>query len=140
MDIAYALRSIRRNPAFAVTAILTLAIGIAGSTTMFTVIHSVLLKPLAYHDPDRLVRIPGGSTIIRYQELKATARSYTEIGAYLVAFGNTSLAGQDGPEVVRQGRVSANFFRILGVEPAMGRGFQVEDEVMTGSAVVIISG
>ncbi len=140
MDISYALRSIRRNPAFAVAAILTLAIGIAGSTTMFTVIYSVLLKPLAYHDPDRLVRMPGGSTLIRYQELKASARSYTGIGAYLSAFGNISLAGEDGPEVVRQGRVSANFFRILGVELAMGRGFQAEDEVMTGSSVVIISG
>jgi putative ABC transport system permease protein len=140
MDISYALRSIRRNPAFAVTAIVTLAIGIAGSTTMFTVIYSVLLKPLAYQDPDRLVRMSGGSTIIRYQELKASARSYTEIGSYLVAFGNTSLGGQDGPEVVRQGRVSANFFRILGIEPAIGRDFRAEEEVMTGSSVVIISG
>ena len=109
MDISYAFRSIRRNPAFAVTAIVTLAIGIAGSTTMFTVIYAVLLKPLAYHDPDRLVRLPGGSTLVRYQELKASVRSYTEIGAYLSVFGNISLAGQEGPEVVRQGRASANF-------------------------------
>jgi putative ABC transport system permease protein len=140
MDISYAFRSIRRNPAFAVTAILTLAIGIAGSTTMFTVIYSVLLKPLGYHDPDRLVRMPGGATLIRYQELKASVRSYTEIGAYLNVFGNISLAGQDGPEMVRQGRVSANFFRILGIEPVFGRGFQAEEEVITGSTVAIISG
>src|SRR5438876_13296 len=99
MDISYALRSMRRNPAFALTAILTLAIGVAGSTTMFTVIHSVLLKPLDYPDPDRFVRLSGGSTIIQYQEFKPSARSYTDMGAFVSVTGPATLQAKEGPEV-----------------------------------------
>src|SRR6516162_8739240 len=134
-DIVVAIRTLRKNRAFALTAVLTLSLGIGGSTTMFTVIHSVLLKPLGFHNPEQLVRMTNGSTIARYQELKASARSYSEIGSYLGQFGIISLAGKDGPEVVRQGRVSANFLRLLVVEPTLGRGFHAEDEAPGSSPV-----
>ena len=65
-NIRYALRQFRMSPVFTVAAMLTLALGIGGNTTTFTVIHSVLLKPLAYRDPDRVVQISGGSTSVRH--------------------------------------------------------------------------
>ena len=67
-DTCHALRSMSKTPAFAVTAVLTLALGIGGTTAMFTVIRSVLLKPLAYRDPDRLVQLSRGATSVRLRK------------------------------------------------------------------------
>src|ERR1700686_4235937 len=67
----YAMRTLRKNPLFGATAILTLALAIGGNTAMFTVIRAVLLKPLEYRDPDRLVRISGGAPPSRFAEKKA---------------------------------------------------------------------
>src|SRR5262245_37782634 len=133
-DIRYAIRTLRKNLVLAGAAAITLSLGIGGSTTMFMVIHSVLLKPLQYRDPDRILRVPPGSTIGRYEELKTSLSSTVDVGAYLVTFANASLAGKEGPEVVRVTRVSANFLRVLGVEPLVGRGFQSEDETAASSA------
>jgi putative ABC transport system permease protein len=138
-DIRYAVRTLGKNLFFAVAALLTLSLGVAGSTTMFTVIRSVLLKPLAYTDPDRLLRISGGATIVRYEELKASASSFGEIGAFLVTFPNVSLSGKEGPEVVKVTRVTGNFLGLLGVEPVAGRGFQNSDEAAGSAPVAMIS-
>src|SRR5581483_9042639 len=81
-DLLYAVRTLRGNPAFAATAVLTLALAIGGNTAMFTVIHAVLLKPLPYPESDQLVRISGGATPSRFREMKASAQSFTEIGAF----------------------------------------------------------
>src|SRR5271170_4462490 len=81
-DTLYSLQTMRRKPAFAATAIFTLALAIGGNTAMFTVIRAVLLKPLQYRDPDRLVRISGGATPTRFREAQAGAHAYTELGAY----------------------------------------------------------
>src|ERR1700674_3657995 len=81
-DALYAMRTMRKKPAFAATAVLTLALAIGGNTAMFTVIRAVLLKPLQYRDPDRLVRITGGATPSRFAEMRAAARTFTEIGAF----------------------------------------------------------
>ncbi|HYR88937.1 MAG TPA: ABC transporter permease [Terriglobia bacterium] len=138
-DMLYALRTMRRNPLFALTAVLTLSLGIGGSTAMFTIIHSVLLKPLEYQDPDRLVQISGGSTIGRYEAIKSAARSYSEMGVFMIGVGNPTLSGDAGPEVLRAARVSANFLRILGVEPMLGRSFQSEEDSPGGPPVAMIS-
>src|SRR5215510_13798409 len=95
-DVRYAIRILRKNLVLAAAAAITLSLGIGGSTTMFTVIHSVLLKPLQYRDPDRIVRVPPGSTIGRYEELKTSLSSALEIGAHFVTFANVSLAGKYG--------------------------------------------
>ena len=70
-DVRYAFRTMRKGPGFAATAILTLALAIGGNTAMFTVIRAVLLKPLQYRDPDRLVRLSGGATPTRFAEMRA---------------------------------------------------------------------
>src|ERR1700733_9597195 len=81
-DLHFALRTIRNNPVFVSTAVLTLALAIGGNTAMFTIIRAVLLNPLEYRDPDRLVRLSGGATPARFQEMRANARSFTELGAF----------------------------------------------------------
>src|SRR5262245_48456449 len=113
-DLSYALRAMRKNPAFAVTAILTLALGIGGNTVMFTVIRAVLLKPLDYRDPDRLVRVSVdypqqntrdvGFSLERYEEMRVTVRSFSEFGA-VGPSENVTLSGGDEPEALKGARV-----------------------------------
>src|SRR6185369_1515308 len=136
-DVRYALRAMRKNPAFAVTAVLTLALGIGANTSIFTVIHSVLLKPLDYPDSGRLVRISGGATMLRYEALRQ-GKSFTEAGAFAVFTENVTLAGAEGPEALKGARVSTNFLRILAITPLHGRSF-LPEEATPGQQVAVIS-
>ncbi len=137
-DTLYALRAMRQNPAFAATAVLTLALAIGGNTAMFTVIRAVLLKPLQYRDPDRLVSVSGGATPSRFVEMQAGARSFTGLGA-TTGEENITLSGAAEPEVLKGARVSASFLRILGVEPLRGRAFLPEEDSAGGAPVALIS-
>jgi len=137
-DALYALRIMRRKPAFTATAVLTLALAIGGNTAMFTVIRAVLLKPLQYSEPNRLVSLSGGATAPRFAEVKADARSFTELGA-TPGEENITLSGAAEPEVLKGARVSAGFLRILGVEPLRGRGFRADEDSPGGAPVAMIS-
>ena len=137
-DAAYALRTLRQKPAFAATAVLTLALAIGGNTAMFTVIRAVLLKPLPYRDPDRLVNMSGGATPTLFADMKAGAQSFTELGAF-TGEENITLSGGAEPEVLKGTRVSASFLRILAVEPVLGRGFRPEEDSPGGAPVAMIS-
>jgi predicted permease len=136
-DSLYALRAMRKSPPFAATAILTLALAIGGNTAIFTVIHAVLLKPLPYPDSDRLVAI-GSGTPSRFSEMKASAHSFTGIGA-VTGKETPTLSGGSEPEVLKSVRVSANFLQILGVNPLLGRAFRAEEDLPGGAPVVMIS-
>src|SRR5579864_3365438 len=128
----------RKNPGFAATAVLVLALGIGGNAAMFTVIRTVLLKPLDYHEPDRLVQVSGGATPVRFEEMRAGAQSFTGLGA----FGgqeSLTLTGAAEPEVLRGARVSADFLRILGVDPIVGRSFLPEEDTPGAAPVAMIS-
>lgn len=137
-DLIYAARGMRRNPLFAATAILVLALGIGGTTAMFTVIRAVLLKPLAYHRPDELFRIIGGATPSRFQETKTSAHSFSAIAAF-AGDESLTLAGDSEPEVVSGVLVSGNFLAILGVNPVLGRSFLPVEDSPGGTPVVMIS-
>ena len=138
-DLLYGLRTLRKNPAFALTAVLTLALGIGANTAIFTMVHAVLLKPLDYRDPDRLMHVSGGSTPTRFEEMKTAARSFTELGAFAVGKENVILSHADGPEALNGARVSANFLSLLGVEPVLGRSFLPEEDRPGGRPVAMIS-
>ncbi len=148
-DIRYSLRTLRKNPVFAATAILTLALGIGGNTAIFTVIHAVLLKPLEYHDPDRLVFLALNNSkqnapympfsLLRCEETRKTARSYTDVGSFLRTPENVTLSGGGDPEALKAARVSANFLDILGIQPQAGRSFLEEEDTPAGRPVAMIS-
>ncbi len=137
-DTLYALRTMRRRPAFSATAVLTLALAIGGNTAMFAVIRAVLLKPLQYRDPDRLVSISGGATPTLFADMQAGAHAFSELGAF-TGEENITLSGGAEPEILRGERVSAAFLPMLGVEPILGRGFRSDEDAPGGAPVAMIS-
>lgn len=138
-DFRLATRQLRRQFSFCCFAILILAIGIGTNSAMFSVIRTVLSQPLPYWQPGRIVEITGGATPIRFEELKAGARSYSDVAAYSDMQEELALSGSSEPEMLRGARVSANFLSVLGVTPLMGRSF-VQDEDKPGApAVALIS-
>ncbi len=137
-DVRYGIRSMRKNPAFSIAIVLTIALGIGANTAMFSVIHAVLLKPLEYRDPDRIVLITNGATPIRAEEIVSTNRSYSEVGTYTNGMEDMALSGIGEPEVLKVARVSANFLHILGVGPLRGRGFRAEEDQPDAPPVTLI--
>jgi len=147
-DILYSLRTMARNPAFAVTAMLILALGIGGNTAIFTVIRAVLLRPLDYRDPDRLVYLSvenikqplqnASFSLVQFEEMKASAKSFASLGAYGRP-ENFALSSGGEPEELKGARVSANFLDVLGVPPALGRSFLPEEDKAGGREVAMIS-
>ena len=137
-DLRYAARTLRRDRSFALLAIVILAVGIGATTAMFSIIHAVLLEPLAYQDPDRVVLLTRGITPVRFDEMKAASRSYTELGAFS-GVEHFTFSGMGEPEVLNGARVSGNFLHILGVSPLQGRGFLEQEDKLGAPAVVMIS-
>ncbi len=137
-DARYALRTMRKRPGVTIAAVVTLALAIGGTSAMFTVIRAVLLKPLQYRDPEGLVRIAGGATPSRYQEMQAGAHSFTAIGAFTLP-ENVTLSGKGEPEVLAGVLVSHSFLQILGVEPLCGRSFRPDEDAAGATPVAMIS-
>lgn len=148
-DLCFAVRTFRRTPVLAPAVLLTLALGIGANTAIFTIIRGVLLKPLAYADPDRLVRLSVdnprlnvkevGFSQIFFEELASAARSFTETGAFFIASEEMTISGGSESESIKGGRISSNVLHILGVEPVLGRAFLPDDDVSGAPAVVLIS-
>ena len=151
-DLRYAVRALRRTPGFSLTAVAILAIGIGAATTIFTVVNGVLLRPLPYREPERLAMIwndlgegaqslPAVSALdfLDYQErTRAFAGFAAASGPGLVRLrGN--LTGDGDPERVDLSPVTASFFPLLGVAPALGRTFTAEEERPNGPRVALLS-
>jgi putative ABC transport system permease protein len=143
-DLRYALRALRRSPGFTFAVVFTLALGIGANSAVFSVVHSVLMRPLPYGDPARLVRLYGrypefgrtGTSLPDFQDWRAGARSFAQMAArYNAAF---VLTGEGEPERVIADRVTANFLPTLGVRPLLGRGFLPEEEQMGGDDRVVM--
>lgn len=148
-DIRYAFRTLRRNPGFSLAAILVLALGIGANTAIFTVVRAVLLAPLPYRDPDRLVllyernvigetafNIVSGQNFLDWQR---DAQSFEQMAIW--GSWSSSLSAHDGglPENVNGAICSYNLFATLGIQPALGRAFLPEDDAADTARVVIIS-
>ncbi len=141
-DVRYALRRLRKSPGFAATAILTLAVGIGANTTMFSVMHAVLLKPLAMHDPARVMYIQeqwrdstGGLSVGNFADLRQQSTSFASLSASGEAGFN--LATEETPERADGEIVTASYFKTFGVQPIAGRAF-ASDEDKPGSAHVVV--
>jgi len=146
-DLRYAVRQLRKSPGFTAVVILTLGLGIGANTAIFSVIESVVLRPLPFRDPDRLVWLNGqmpqtdeaGVSPADFFDYRDATRSFEQIAgvSQVVMAGPSNLSG-DKPEQVTTGLVSAGFFRTLGIPLLLGRDFQENDEQMTTSQVAIL--
>jgi putative ABC transport system permease protein len=146
-DASYAIRTLRKSPGFALTAILTLALGIGANTAIYSVVHAVLLSPLPYRDGANLVllRHPAekmsvrdiGFSVPEINDYRSQNQTFTDIAEYHgMSF---TLFGHGDPDRVRTGVVSANYFPMLGVSPVLGRNFTSEDEQHGAPAVLVLS-
>ncbi|HEY5906711.1 MAG TPA: ABC transporter permease, partial [Vicinamibacteria bacterium] len=146
-DLGYGLRSLRRSPGFAAVVVLTLALGIGANSAMFSVVNTVLLRPLPYRDGEALMLLqqsaPGtgvsnlGLSPLEVQDFRAQVKSFDGLVEYhSMPF---TLLGAGEPKRVQTGVVSWNFFGVLGVEPALGRGFRADEEMPGAEAVLLAS-
>ena len=144
-DFHFALRQLRKNPGFACTAIIILGLGIGATTAIFSAVNPILFKPLPYPQANRLMMIWYGTS--DGARIPETFHTYREVAERNRAFESVAVAdpwqptytGAEQPERVEGQRVSASFFRTLGVAPARGRDFQASDDILNGPAVVILS-
>jgi predicted permease len=148
-DVIYALRGFRRQPAFTAVAVITLALGIGANAAVFSIVHNVLMRPLAYPDPDALFSVTRSSPVapgrvsaagwisLRRWESMRDARTL-EIGVYRPAFEDAILGGRE-PVVLKAGRMSASVTGILGVRPVAGRAFRADEDADGGAPVALIS-
>jgi putative ABC transport system permease protein len=146
-DLRYSARSLAKNPSFAVIAVITLALGIGANTAIFSVISAVLLRPLPYPEPDKLVMVwekriregvnDNAVSPADFRDWKARNQVFANIAALTET--TLDLTEGDEPERVVAGQVSASFFDTLGVPTALGRGFLSEDEQPGRNRVVVMN-
>ena len=142
-DARYALRQLARMPGFTAVAALTLAIGIGATTAIFSIVHAVVLRPLPFTEPDRLVRLysnrrgsDGSTSAANFVAWRDRAKSFSQLVP--VEFRNfTLITGDRAPEQVTGARVSADFFPALGIRLPLGRSFS-KDEDQPGRANVVV--
>jgi predicted permease len=129
-DIRYAIRSLRRTPGFTATALLTLALGIGANTAIFSVVNSVILRPLPYPKPEQLVSVTtrfesaeeNWFAVPEYIEFRDVNKSFSSLGAYVT--GEVNLFAGDPPRRVRVAVVNGDLLKALGIPPAQGRWFR----------------
>jgi len=143
-DVRFALRQLRRNPAFTAIALITLALGIGANTAIFSVVRGVLLRDLPYAESDRVIRVystvNGGQTSASpadFTDWRRQARSFSALAASYES--TVSLTGNGAAERFTQARVSANLFELLGVQPTVGRAFAAGEDVEGAPRVAILS-
>ena len=148
--IRMAVRSLARRPALSLLAILTLGLGIGANTAIFSIINVVLLKPLPFHDPERLVLVwsteptqrlrEGFASYPDFRDWKEQARSFEGLAAFWTfPNGDVNLTGGAEPQRVSVARITPGFFEVLGVKPLYGRTFQTEETVVGNHRRVILS-
>lgn len=147
-DLRYGARMLAKQPGFTLVAIFTLALGIGANTAIFSVVNAVMLRPLPYTEPERIVRVWQTSTknpqdrsyvsALNFRDWRDQNQVFDSVAAYFnkAAF---NLTGTGEPERITASPVSASLFPMLGVAPAIGRGFLEEEDRKDGNKVVILS-
>ena len=146
-DLKYGLRMLAKSPGFTAVAVLTLALGIGANTAIFSLINTVLLRPLPYTNPDRLVNISAADrekglqgiavSYTKLQHLQQQTRTLETVGAYYTLSMN--LVGRGEPEQINAGRANGEFFHALGISPAVGRSFSAAEDQPGGADVALLS-
>src|SRR5262245_60949085 len=134
-DLRFAFRMLRKSPAFTAVAVLTLALGIGANTAIFSVVNAVLLRPLPYQKPSRLVllwqrftRLGLDRVVVsasEFSDYRDQTTSFEEIAAF--GYESFNLTGGNEPERIQGAVVSASLFPLLGVKPILGRWFALEE-------------
>src|SRR5215813_45665 len=146
-DLRYGARMLMKKPGFTLIAVITLALGIGANTAIFTVVNAVLLRPLSYSEPERIMRLAPEWPNVSFRNAsepkfifwREHSQAFDGVAATIVIGSGVNLSGGSEPEFVTGVRVSADFFRVLGVNPAIGRGFTKEEDSPNGERVVILS-
>jgi len=150
-DLRYTFRTLGRDAGFTTFAVLIVGLGIGASSTVFSIVNALLLRPLPFHDPSRLVWIAnhddtGGlsgqtTQVGNFLDLRAQSQSFSDIAAYFAFYGvgDNKLTGQGEPERLSGVPVSQNFFPLLGVQPQLGRLFTAEECKWNGPKAVLLS-
>jgi putative ABC transport system permease protein len=146
-NLRHGLRTLAKSPGFSVVAILTLALGIGANTAIFSVVNSVLLQPLSYPNPERLVELelsgPHGNSdvtsIPKFNVWREQTQAFDSVAAYEFGGPGINLTGGDRPEQIQGIRVSADYFRVFGAPMTIGRTFSAEEDRPGGPAVAVIS-
>ena len=136
-DTRFALRMLRKNPGFTLVAVLTLALGIGANTAIFSVINGVLLNPLPYNDPERIVAMGPNDSPPNLADIQRETRSFSQGGG--ININNMDYTSGTEPLQVRAGRVNAGFLETLGVPPMLGRIISPEEDVKGGPRFVVLS-
>jgi predicted permease len=136
-DTRFALRMLRKNPGFTLVAVLTLALGIGANTAIFSVINGVLLNPLPYNDPERIVAMGPNDSPPNLADIQRETRSFSQGGG--ININNMDYTSGTEPMQVRAGRVNAGFLETLGVPPMLGRIISPEEDVKGGPRFVVLS-
>jgi len=146
-DLRFALRMLRKNPAFTLVAALTLAMGIGANSAIFSVVNAVLLQPLPYHQPNRLLFLSGLNretasngilmSFTKYSLIKEQSRALEGLASFYTE--TVSLQAEGEPQAINAGRASDDFFQVLAVSPARGRGFLPQEDLPGRAPVAIIS-
>ena len=147
-DSRYGMRMLRKYPGFALTVMITLGLGIGANATIFSVINAVLLEPLPYQEPDRLIRLwesnPGTGltevevSVPNFQDWQREQSVFEQLAASENATFN--LTGTGEPQRVSAAKITANLIPTLGVAPALGRSFLPEEEVRANQVVLLSHG
>jgi predicted permease len=145
-DLRYSFRIFRQSPAFVAAAVAALALGIGANTAIFSVVNAVMLKPVAFPDPDRIVMFQttspqgagSGASPAKFQHYREQSSIVQDVSAFRTNVLNYT--GGSFPEQLRSAQVSADFFRLLGVPILRGRTFTAEEDVPKGPRVVVLSG
>src|SRR5207245_221850 len=147
-DLKFAFRQLLKNPGFTAVAVLTLALGIGANTAIFSVVNAVLLRPLPFREPDRLVTVWERDPKQGYEQNLATTGTFLDWRAQNQSFEGMAifdsnrgftLTGRGEPERPTGAAVSANLFQILGVSPLLGRAFADEEEMTGRGQVALLS-
>jgi putative ABC transport system permease protein len=146
-DVRFAVRSLLKAPAFTVVAILVIAVGIGANTAVFSVINTVLLKPLTYPDPQSLVHLMNtgdqgsfpGANVPKFNIWRQQTGIFHQVAAYDSGGAGLNLTGNDRPEQVQGVHVSADYFSILGAPVIAGRTFTAAEDSPHGGNVVVLS-